>query len=635
MRASEDKISRKRELEKRTSENKALKPLKLFVAITLMLALLSGCGGKDKESESNYKEVLTESEQLSDVRENVDASEREGYIYLGSQLRSGERLQIWGSKAEDEGKVYLHRENGERELLMEDVHNYFFNGFKWWVDDKDRCFLLKPKGISRPKMDEGLRPSSDLKNYEGVVFQYEIDNDEQILGICQLEDGRYIVASGNRAQYSFSEMDPDSGRMENILSFPSKDFGYLVDLVASEGNGLLVLGRGGVWDVNLTDGQAEHRVSFDGTTFDLEMDEYGIREKEDFRLLEDGRIELLWSDGTVEFLNVTDIGEDREIIVLRTNGADEWLKEQVVAFNQQSGEYCIVLEERLEENAADLEDVKSFRERTELEIGAGKGADIIASSAVNDAHTLLEKGAFADLTPFMDASGLSEEDFFPAAFSGWKDDGGTYGIRVMAMLSQFWLDQEVVGERSVSNIEEMIDCLLDYEEEAVLMKGRYYSAAGLLRFFMKYSESLCGMVDFENGSCDFSGEVFEKMLEAAKRYGYDEKKELKAIGGIVEYHNYYNFCDDEFLSKIGWVPVGFMSDDGGHPEISSYVLTINANSDRQEGAWEFLCYLLGEEAQSRFYVEEENAFWLYVHFPINRNVFEELCGRHKEVINES
>ena len=477
-------------------------------------------------------------------------------------------------------------------------------------------------------MDEGLQLAGDISNYEGAVFRCEIKGDGDIMGICRLENGRFIVLRGDYSRYIFSELDPDSGRLEDLQSFPDEDLGYSIDLVSAEGNRLFVLGEGGVWEVDLTDGRVECRVSFAGTTFKLAVDGDG-RRKEDFRLLEDGRIELLWSDGTVEFLNLTEIGAEKEVIVFRIEYMGKWLEKRVVEFNQRSEKYCVAIEERM-----DGADFESFREQTDLEIGVGKGADIIMDSTANDLCSLLEKGAFADLTSFMDESGFHEEDYFPAAFSGFKDDSGIYGVRVEAMPRQFWLKQEVVGERSVSNIEELIDCLLAYEGEAVLMKGDYYSATGLLRFFMGYSESLCDTVDFENGTCDFSGELFGKVLEAAKRYGYDERKELGSAGGTIDYHNFYNFFDDEFLTEIGWVPVGFMADDGGHLEMYSYALCINANSDKKEGAWEFLSFLMGEEAQSEFYLKEEDGrSEYYYYFPINRNVFEELCGRLEAVVN--
>ncbi len=598
--------------------------LKLFGIFALMLTLLAGCGEKDRESESKYNEVLTESEQLPDVREDMDASEREGYIYLGSQLRNGERLQIWGTETEEGGQVYLHRENGERELLMEDVHHYFFEGFKWWVDDENSCFLLSARRIIRPKMDEGLQLAGDISAYEGVVFQCEIEGDGNIIGICQLGGGRFIVLRGDYTRYTFSELDPDSGGLEDIQSFPGEDIGYSIDLVSAEGNQLLVLGENGAWEVNLIDGRAAHRVSFEGTTFKLAVDA-DDRKKEDFRVLEDGRIELLWSDGTVEFLNLTEIGTDKEIIVFRLHFMDKWLEKRVVEFNQRSKKYRIVIEEK-----GDSVDLKNFREQTDLEIGAGKGGDIIMDTAANDVCSLMERGAFADLTPFMDASGFHEEDFFPAAFFDFKDDSGIYGVRVVAMPDQFWLKQEVVGERSISNIEEMVDCLLAYEEEAVL----WGKPSLLLKLFMRDSESLCGTVDFENGTCDFSGELFEKLLEAAKRYGYDERKKLEYIGGSIEYHSFYNFCDDEYLAENGLIPVGYMADDGGHLGLMSYALSINANSDKKEGAWEFLSFLMGEEAQLEFYVKPEDCIWsIYNYFPMNKNAFEELCQKHEAVVN--
>lgn len=79
------------------------------------------------------------------------------------------------------------------------------------------------------------------------------------------------------------------------------------------------------------------------------------------------------------------------------------------------------------------------------------------------------------------------------------------------------------------------------------------------------------MIDWEKGTCDFSGELFAKILEIAKRYADPEGK----------------------------VVINYLLDDGNYPAYDRIggVLMLNANSKHQEGAWEFLEYVLGEEGQ--------------------------------------
>lgn len=66
-------------------------------------------------------------------------------------------------------------------------------------------------------------------------------------------------------------------------------------------------------------------------------------------------------------------------------------------------------------------------------------------------------------------------------------------------------------------------------------------------------------------------------------YGHDIRKELEEEGKIV-----LDFFDD-----------------GCHVRIeNSFVMAVNAGSENKEGAWEFLSFLLGKEAQVEVKYEE-------------------------------
>lgn len=594
-------------------------PVIIFLGI---LICLMGCGKREEAAE--YNSIITETEQLPDMREGVNISDMLEYVYLGSQFYQGDRVQLWGERKTEGGSVYLHRENGDRELLIENVHGYFMGNGKWWLDGEGRCYILRSWELIRPDGNGGLKPDAEFKNYEGVVFRHEMDQNKLLMDICQLEDGRIIVLIDDNFSRVLAEVDPDSGRMKELQSIYDTDFWGV--LIAPKGEEVALLGYGGVKDWNLESGKTNSLISFTGTSYILKDDESGKREKEDFRMLEDGRAELLWSDGSVEFLSQEQIEDERESVVICAGIADPWLKEQIVKFNQENKEYYIVIEE----NTGD--DLQSFLERTDMELAAGGGADVICSSVVNDIYSLLEKGAFEELTPWMEDAGIREEDYFPAAFSGWKKDGKIYGIGCRADIRSLWMNPEIVGEEGVSGVEELVNCMLAYEGDAIFQK--HVSSVGVMRQLLMNSESLCGMVNFENGTCDFSGELFGKLLEAAKRYGYDKRKEADTVvAGGFDYCNFYSFFDRSYLTQMGRVLTGYLFDDGGYACMDSYnMLAINANSTKKEGAWDFIRFMLGEEVQMDFDVE--TAKYSYDYFPTSRKAFEELCGRCAETIPE-
>ena len=66
----------------------------------------------------------------------------------------------------------------------------------------------------------------------------------------------------------------------------------------------------------------------------------------------------------------------------------------------------------------------------------------------------------------------------------------------------------------------------------------YVDSAGLLRLFFEGSEDLWGMVDWEEGTCDFSGELFGKLL-AAGRFGYDSGKDKPLLAFDCDIYDIY------------------------------------------------------------------------------------------------
>ncbi len=582
------------------------KMLYWLTAIILLLFCCLGIAGCGRQGETEeIQDIFKETEQLSYGVDEVDTSQMIEYAYLGSQFWQGERIQLWGMRRLDGCSVYLHREDGSRELLAEGIPALSLSG-EWWIDSEKRCFAVDYCRI-RQIDSEGK-----------AVFDKETE--ANVYSLCQLEDGRIIVLAWENGNLILAKLDPDSGSMERFQDVQLTSG----DMIAPAGEKVLLLDQTGVWDVSLADGKKDCILSFEGTSYALKADERDVREKEDFRLLEDGSAELLWSDGTSEILKSEKVDKEKEVLVFRIAGAGSWIKEQVVKFNQENTDYYITIEE------AEDEGWQEFRERTDLELGAGRGADIICSDAVNDACSLLEKGVFEDLAPYMEASGIREEDYFPMAFSGWRRDEKIYGLSSFAEIEGIWVKQEVVGDAEITDLEKLLDLLLAYDDDVVFLK--YCDEAYLLQLLLENSENLCGMVDLENGTCDFDGELFRKLLETAKKYGYNEKKEsFEAIAGKLEYAGFYAFLDSRYLEELGRAAVGYWFGDGWHTRQRGMILAVNGNSSKKEGAWEFLKFLLADEVQMDFAVSESNYIGHY--FPVGKKAFEALCREHSEVIN--
>ena len=573
----------------------------LSVFIWCLLALVA-CGKKDEGP--HYYEIRVESEQLEELER--------GQFLLGQQYYQGEPVSIISQPAANQEKgaaidVYIRPLGGEMQLLMSGVSmNYRTSG--WYLDEKGNCFIIGPTAITRLDADGEMLYKS---NTEGFAQD-----------ICGLEDGRIILLTKKDTICIFWELDPDTGEIAQIDDASLEDG---TAYIGAWGKNLMLLDPKGFWQVDLKTGTKELKLPFAGTFFTLDRDA-GL--PVDF-WVDGSEAGILWSTGMVERLERADITGKKELITVRGDFGSiiTYLKEQMNLFNQSNNSYYVIVEE-----PGEGVDRSDFHTETNLKLASGKGADIICSNAVDsDVSGLIEKGVFADLAPLMEASGLREEDYFPAAFDSWRDGDKIYGIVPDVSLRGYKLDKEVLNGKEELTIEILVDSLLEFEGDWCFFSDGEW----IMNYFLQGSEDLWGMVDWEEGTCDFSGELFSKMLCAAKRYAYDERHpyptdERHPYPTMVLLRscvNLYNFDTTEELEEANQVDMGVFFDDGHHTEVNlgtCVAMGINAESEHVEGAWEFLAFLLGEESQVQV---KGYGDWA---FPVSRDAFDRLAQEELE-----
>lgn len=552
-----------------------------MLALCLCTFLLAGCGTQTEKqpeaSGSSHIDVQKEVEELPMPSELDDTWQR-----LSMQFWKGEIVQIWAQKelAETENleegarpeilsaDIYLYHEDGGRELLMADVPKAYVT--KWFVDEDGGCYVLSKAFFKLNKDGKKL-------------YQWA---EEPVQDICQLQDGRIILLIGNTDYIRLAELNPDTGEVtEKTLA----DMGESVPVYIAAGeNGLLVLDEEGVWEVD-TEGQPRFcAMSFEGTSYSL------ASLPEDFRILEGGQLQIL-VDGVSQTLQLVDIRQSRTLITLAGTAFDFWIHDWAEQFNKENQEYYVVIEKP----AFDLtmQSENEFVERMGVEIATGGGPDIICGGMLTDAYGLIEKGGLVDLTPYMEAAGMKAEDYFPATFNHWRYGDGIYGAITWLDPRGMAMSQAVLsGGVAPKDVESLVNDLYHFPEKA--RASQYSSANSILAIFLKYSKSLCKTVDWENGSCDFSGELFAKILEICKRYGDNRNEEVPEIWVSMDDNTLYIRDTAEELLGMGMVPVWYMFDEGCYPVINPYkIMGINSNSPNKEGAWAFLSYILSEEVQ--------------------------------------
>lgn len=300
-------------------------------------------------------------------------------------------------------------------------------------------------------------------------------------------------------------------------------------------------------------------------------------------------IEDIFSLGLPVVTEEQALADGKTLLTLKPNLSNTWLKEAVNGFNRQSADYFI----RLEEPKTDGDE-----ERITAEIIAGRGPDILSGNVLNITESLLKKGVLVDLAPGLDAMGITDEDYFPG-FRTLRMGDSVYGIHAYLSPTGRSIREAVLGSREQPDIETLVEKLYTYPDQGAVFWGGARSEA-ILEYLLSCSEDLWGMIDWENGTCDFSGELFTKILEIAKRYADPERTALDAEDRKVLF--YYEPMSNPLkeLESEGKVVINYPFDDGNYPAYFRLndALMLNANSKHQEGGWEFLKYILGSEGQS-------------------------------------
>lgn len=597
-------------------------------AVLLSLMLLVACGEKEtlqpslpggKElaflsaGEGADMELTVETGVLFDAAPELKGAYGKGK-FLGMQFYQGEPVQLWASAPGTENgqetvTVYMYRQDGSREECIGRVDRQTGQSI-CFRDSQGFCY-----GISRG--GEGDNDSIVKLDGSGrILYSAKIKGERgRVERLCELPDGCVAALarkSSGRLNYGIVLLD-DKGNLTDV-ELPELAPGLPCYMGTSE-DALMLISQERLYRVGLSDGKLEPLFSFVQTAYtvsDL------LNPVAAFFLGEDGRLEVLRADlqnsRTYETLSWKKKAEGRQEVILRAWSLknNSFLKDQVMKFNSSSEKYQVVLE-----GPGEGEGLDEYSTRTGVELATGNGPDILEKALIEAPGSLIEKGMLADLAPFMKRDGIQEEGYFPVAFDTWRTGDSIYNVWYAGSLMERTIASAVLGDAGKPSIEAVADALLAYPENAVYDRG--YSGTAILRELLEGSETLWGMVDWEKGACDFGGELFGKLLEAAKRYQYDAGNNYAPI---CSYRDFYSFQDiyrspswEEAMAG-GNVPVGQLFDDGAHPVGLGFGVSfsVNANSANREGAWEFLRFLLSADVQESL-MEDYNML------PVMKSVF--------------
>jgi len=576
-----------------------------FMCLCLVV-FLAGCGRK--EEDSSYYIIETEAEQA------FARTKSDGDVYLlGACFYHDEPVQLAGYRVRDpetgEKYINLHlcHTSGEEEILWERIPEEYGYGI-WYLDGEGDGYCLYLNEVIRYDKESGER------------YRRICDDVVRFTGACIREKGDILLlGKTQQGLLNLMALEPDTGEVSRLGVTLDVDNIMTQDVfIAANGEDFWLLDSSGIWEGDTEKGRKECIMPFTGGTYTPEA-------VSDFRVLKDGTAQMLYG-GTLETVRRVDISKERKVLALRVSALNDsiftsgWLPEGIARFNKENEEYYVAVDERGDEEAID------FRERTDMELVLGKGPDIVLG-ILNDPMALIAKGALEDLTPYMEASGIREGDYFPAAFDGWRGEGdaGIYGVNIVLFpTAGIWVNELLFpdGIEDDPGAERLVSALESYEGDAAYTK----TSSGLMNDLLRSSDSLCGMVDWENGTCDFNGGMLKRILELCNRYASGGKSDIPILSGRMQsnlyiYANIYG--NREEMSARGMVSLGCLFDDACHAGIETYTrMAVSSASPNKEGAWEFIRFLLGEEEQLKLSWAQNDLI-----YPSNRKVFDTLAAR--------
>lgn len=580
---------------------------RMMLASALCLGFLAACGAAEGEQPETgqFPSSGAEGQRLDAVVGGDGFYEVASVLkdgkFLGMQFYKGEPVQLWASEpAGDAVQILLYRKDGTKETVLEAVSQ---------DDTRSGGYLDGEGNYYGISWDRATKLDSSGKKV------FSVDAGGSIEEICSAPGGRTALLVrktdpvNGQLSMSLAELLQD-GRLAEVKLESSKGSLSLAAHLGVWGEELLVMDGDYIYRADLQTGALAQAVSLRQTTYVTRQDIALSGKEEKIRALyipEGGRVELLWADssgkGRCESLEFKEVSAERETVTLCGLWLDQvpWLKEQAIRFNSASDKYYIVIETP----EAD-EDMDNFVAMTGVKLATGKGPELLFMDTMLDSvDSVIEKGGLLNLAPLMEQSGIREEDYFPLTFGHWRTPDAVYSISYEAHARDFLMRTDVLGDVRNPDMETLLDAMLAYPGQAVYYSGLY--AADILREFLCASETLYGMVDWESGTCDFSGGLFAKLLEAARRYQYEKGSSLPEIVEMRWTIRGFMFESLEEYEAAGYAPVCYMFDDGMHPRIDARAtLYINANSRNPEGAWEFLRFILSEEVQDGLYEAERS-----------------------------
>ena len=311
--------------------------------------------------------------------------------------------------------------------------------------------------------------------------------------------------------------------------------------------------------------------------------------------------------------------QNQQILTIAYGWIDDLTKSELVRINKSNDSYKIVLKDYSQYNNSDNPD--AGMKQLELDLINNTAPDIILYSSFQNARTLENLGAFADLYEIMNNDNEFDNSLLlDNVLQAFQYKGKLYSIPVdFKILTMCGLTKSI-GDKSSWNIQRMINLYENNTSYTKLMcnnNKRRLTENILLN-------NIGVFVNYERKECYFNSEEFSDLINFIQEIGSnddcsdnsfdianeDALLDMVYISNFEEFHKYLaGYCNNQEVSFVGFPT----SNSHNSLILSELQLAINAKSSQKELAWKFLKKILSYEFQKDIINK----------FPINKEVFYE------------
>lgn len=404
-------------------------------------------------------------------------------------------------------------------------------------------------------------------------------------------------------------------------------------VVSGKEYGILLSSEETMWKYNVDTGEVEEWFDWK----DSNMNVYGdtIKEVKFHEEMEGETFMSVWcydgfTRGNSEIAEISYIDKaylpEKQTVVLGTlewAEVDSWISK----FNRNNREYEVVVKAYEDEEAL----VQAFL------FGQDEIPDILDISVTSSAM-LENKGILEDLEPYFKKSDVvNKNDILEQIWDMCKTDG-----KVTSMMTCFSFQSCVTTAENLSEdgwtIDEFFTLEEQYPESKPLLNYNYGVVMRTLG-----DMGVESFIDWDKKKCNFDSKEFIELIERIKSLDIgnsetiylDEQEEIDSLLAkdyLLRWDSYnspywYRRVQNKYRGSIK--NVGFPTTDG-EPYYRVYPtlqFSIYAGSEKKDGAWAFIEFMLSEESQTWY----GNDVWA---FPVRQEAFEAFLTKpHSAVIN--